>query len=67
MKKKKIDTVFADTFTKVRFYSSAISGIKKDNGATIELSALKDADYDLVGVNSSDKFKMNLEIEFFIL
>ena len=35
MKKKKIDTVFADTFTKVRFYSSAISGIKKDNGATI--------------------------------
>tara|TARA_Y100000114_G_scaffold44515_2_gene40165 strand:- start:12916 stop:13884 length:969 start_codon:yes stop_codon:yes gene_type:complete len=51
MKKKKIDTVFADTFTKVRFYSSAISGIKKDNGATIELSALKDADYDLVGVN----------------
>ena len=30
-----------DTFTKVKFYSSAISGIKKDNGATIELSALK--------------------------
>ena len=35
-KKTKIDTIFHDTFTKVRFYSSAISGIKKDNGATIE-------------------------------
>ena len=57
------------------FIRPVISGIKKDNGATIELSDLKNADYDLVGVNkkslvvtstkSSDKFKMNLEIEFF--
>ena len=51
MKKKKIDPVVADTFTKVRFSASANSGIKKDNMATIELSALKNADYDLVGVN----------------
>tara|TARA_Y100001935_G_C17307192_1_gene513115 strand:+ start:1591 stop:2556 length:966 start_codon:yes stop_codon:yes gene_type:complete len=52
MKKKiKIDTIFQDTFTKVRFYSSAISGIKKDSFASEELASNKNAVASLVGVN----------------
>ena len=50
-KKTKIDTIFQDTFTKVRFYSSAISGIKKDSFASEELASNKNAVASLVGVN----------------
>ena len=50
-KEKKIDTIFQDTFTKVRFYSSAISGIKKDSLVLPSNCQLLKCGYDLVGVN----------------
>lgn len=51
MKKKKIETTIGDTFTKVRFYSSAISGIKKDSDASWEMAYTNGAVEGQVAVN----------------
>ena len=50
-KKTKIDTSFKILLRRSDFTRLLLAVSKKDSFATIELSALKNADYDFVGVN----------------